>query len=538
MTPAAPSYFDLTKEDLIAIVQIRDARIEELEYRDFRHCRTIAEYAEIIWGKKSEKHIRTLAQADLDTLQPELPLQDVPEIETKVIEITKVSGRQTDASPQGPAVRYQRSVKPAGRKKLSETLPREYMEILPAGYHSEMVRIDEEVTEELDYRPGSFFVRVISRPRFADPHTKGVAIAPMPQRPIHKGIAAAGLLAWILVSRFCDHLPYYRQVKMLNRYGETIVGTSTMGRWVKESINLLTMIYSRMKEKVLACDYLMADETTIKVLDPQKDTGKHNGFIWGYLAPIINLVVMDYAEGRAADYPEDFIGEFEGVLLTDAYAGYSKLIEDKEHIKHTCCWIHCRRNYFKAISSDKKRGTEALDMIAELYAVESAARKKGANPQEHLKMRQELSLPVLNRIKDWAKEQLTQLNKKSAIAEACRYMLKRWDKLIYFTTDARLHLDTNLLEGRYRGIALGRKNWLFAGNHQSAERTAIIYSIVESCALNKVDPYSYLKDVLTRLPYLTFGPKEKLDDLLPNNWKPQIETVYLSEQKTNLQKTG
>lgn len=521
-----PDFETLNLEEYRSFTEQVLSRVIELEERHLKDQAALSEYAQLIWGKKSEKHIKALAEADLDATQAVIPFANQPEIETTEIGEEAKKSNGIDSKGQ-PIKQYTRRLKPSGRKKLSETLPREYIEILPVNYHEGMVRIDAEVTEELDYRPGSFFVRVISRPRFADPITKGVAIASMPQRPVHKGIAAAGLLAWILVSRFCDHLPYYRQVKMLNRYGAHIVNTSSMGRWVKESINLLAIIYSRMKEKVLQSDYLMGDETTIKVLDPHKELGKHNGYVWGFLAPLEKLVVMDYAEGRAADYAADFIGNYRGIFQSDAYSGYDKLLKNRQDAVHVGCWVHTRRNFFKALSSDKKRATEALDMIAVLYSVESAAQKKGMTADEIVDLRKEISLPQLEQIKKWANRQLQELNPKSAIAESCRYMLKRWDKLIYYINDGRVRPDTNLLEGRFRGVALGRKNWLFAGNHQSAERTAIIYSITESCLLNDIDPYSYLNDVLTRLPYLIFAPKEKIDDLLPNNWKPKPRTTYV-----------
>ncbi|TQM51269.1 transposase [Arcticibacter tournemirensis] len=533
-----PLFETLTREEYQSLVQRLLTRIEELEDRHYKDRRTLAEYAQLIWGKKSEKHIRALAEADLNTVQGEIPFADQPEIETSREKDAEETASAEVVPASEPQHRYQRRLKPCGRKKLSANLPREYVEILPENYHQEMVRIDAEITEELDYRPGSFFVRVISRPRFTDPRTKGVAIAPMPQRPVHKGIAGAGLLAWVLVSRFCDHLPYYRQVKMLNRYGEDIVNTSTMGRWVKESINLLAIIYSRMKEQVLQSDYLMADETTIKVLDTHKESGKHQGYIWGYLAPLVKLVVMDYAEGRAADYPEQFIGDYSGTFQTDAYGGYDKLLKDRKDMVHAGCWVHTRRNFFKALSGDKKRATEALEMIGALYALESSARDKGANEQEFLRMRQEFSLPILAELKEWAEKQLMELNHRAAIAEACRYMLKRWDKLMHYTTDGRMLPDTNLLEGRFRCIGLGRKNWLFAGNHQSAERSAIIYSITESCILNSIDPFSYLKDVLARLPYLVFAPKERLDELLPNNWKPKAQRIYTPVQGQDMMMAG
>ena len=535
MQVAAPDFETLTRQEYLSFTGMLLQRIEELEQGRFKDRRIIAEYAELIWGKKSERHVRELAQADLNTSQPEIPFENLPEVHTTVCvsESSAEEPAQTKKKEQ-----YLRKVKPAGRKELSKNLPHEYVEILPENYHQEMIRIDEERTQELDYRPGSFFVRVIIRPRFVDPGTKRIAIAPMPARPVHKGIAGAGLLAYILVSRFCDHLPYYRQVRMINRYGEQIVNTSTMGRWVKESINLLSIIYSRIREKVLQSGYLQADETTIKVLDRNKPSGKHQGYLWGYHAPTEKLVLIEYGEGRAAEYPKAFLGDFRGVFQTDAYVAYDALLQGKGHIIHSCCWAHARRNFFKAKGSDEKRAAEALEMIGELYAVEAAARNKGADQDEILRLRTEHAVPVLEKIKAWAEIQNAALNPKASIAEACRYMLKRWDKLTYYTTDGRVHIDNNVLENRFRPVALGRKNWLFAGNHESAERSGVIYSILESCALNNIEPFSYMKDVLIRLPNLLFAPMEKIDDLLPGNWKPQAEKMYTTAQKQQWLKTG
>ncbi|HMG11256.1 MAG TPA: transposase, partial [Mucilaginibacter sp.] len=250
MQAKTPSFSTLTEKEFLSIVDrleqcmallaIRDIRILELEDGRFTDRQTIREYSQLIWGNKSERHVGALAQLDLDATQPELPFEELPQVESSITKITVPAKTIPEKIKKQPL----RVVKPTGRKSLSETLPREYVEILPENYHDGMTRIDAEQTQELDYRPGSFFVRVITRPRFADPKTKRVAIAPMPQRPVHKAIAGAGLLTYILVARFCDHLPYYRQVRMLNRYGENIVNTSTMGNWVKESINLLSVIHS------------------------------------------------------------------------------------------------------------------------------------------------------------------------------------------------------------------------------------------------------------------------------------------------------
>jgi transposase len=515
-------YYNLSIPECIALLFAKDELLTQSGDREFRYRQTIEEYRQLIWGKKSERHISSLAALELDTTQPELPFNELPEINTTLEITTEPVCTEKDKK------QYLRTVKPSGRKELSQSLPREYVEILPENYHDGMVRIDAELTQELDYRPGSFFVRVISRPRFADPKTKGVAIAPMPQRPVHKGIAGAGLLAYILVSRFCDHLPYDRQVKMLNRYGENIVNTSTVNRWVKDSINLLSIIYSRIKQKVLESDYVQGDETTIKVLDPDKKSGKHQGYLWGYHAPKEKLVLMEYAEGRAADYPAAFLGDFQGVFQTDAYSGYDKLLKNKTGIIHIGCWAHARRNFTKALESDRSRASAALDMIRELYDVETYCRKNNASQHDILRLRRERSLPVLEKLRLWAQQQELVLNPKSLIAVACRYMLKRWDKLSYYTTDGRILIDNNLLENRFRPVALGRKNWLFAGNHQSAERSGIIYSILQSCALHQIEPHSYISDVLNRLPALVYTQKDKIDELLPGNWKPLSQKIYQS----------
>ncbi|MDB5024316.1 MAG: Transposase [Mucilaginibacter sp.] len=520
MKASLPPFETLTKETYLAFATHLLSYIQSLEDDRFKDRQTIQEYRQLIWGKKSERHIAALAVLDLDASQPELPFAQLPEVKTSLT----ISTEPVPVEKENK--KYLRVVKPSGRKELSQSLPREYVEILPDNYHEEMVRIDCQVTQELDYRPGSFFVRVISRPRFADPKTKGVAIAPMPQRPVHKGIAGAGLLAYILVSRFCDHLPYDRQVKMLNRHGEHIVNTSTVNHWVKESINLLSIIYSRIKQKVLESDYVQGDETTIKVLDRGKRSGKHQGYLWGYHAPKEKLVLMEYAEGRASEYPEVFLGDFQGVFQTDAYTGYDKLLKNKTGIIHIGCWAHARRNFTKALESDHSRASAALDMIGQLYDVEARCRNNNLGPNEILHLRREISLPTLEKLKLWAQQQELALNPKSLIAVACRYMLKRWDKLCYYTSDGRILIDNNLLENRFRPVALGRKNWLFAGNHQSAERSGIIYSILQSCALHKIEPHAYISDVLTRLPSLLYAPKDKIDELLPGNWKPLPQKIY------------
>lgn len=514
-------YYYLSLADCVALLFSRDKHIEQLNDSRATDRQTICEYRKLIWGNKNEKHISTLALQDLDTAQEELPFNHLPELQT-TLTVTATTAVQKEHK------KYLRTVKPSGRRHLSDTLPREYVEILPDSYHEGMVRIDAQVTEELDYRPGSFFVRVISRPRFSDPRTKSVAIAQMPQRPVHKGIAGAGLLAYIIVARFCDHLPYYRQVRMLNRYGENIVNTSTMNRWAKESINLLAMVYDSIRKKVLDSNYVQGDETTIKVLDPHKKTGKHLGYLWGYHAVKEKLVLMEYGEGRAADYPDAFLGDYNGVFQTDAYAGYDKLLKSKDKMVHICCWVHARRGFKKSMESDKKRSSAALDLIGELYRIEAMASSKGADSEEILRLRTEFSVPALERIKQWAQAQDAALNPKSLVAVACRYMLKRWEKLTYYTTDGSILIDNNQLEARFRGVALGRKNWLFAGNHQSAERSGMIYSILESCVLNNVEPFSYIKDVLIRLPDLLYAPKEKIDELLPSNWKPMPTTIYVA----------
>jgi len=522
MSPEIHPYYTLPRPEIIALLFSREELLAQFEERHFKDRQIIEEYRQLIWGKKSERHVNDLAVLDMDASQPELPFDCLPQVQTSMT----LTSEPATTIEGGEKKSYLRVVKPVRSKELCADLPREYVEILPENYHNEMVRIDCQVTQELDYRPGSFFVKVISRPRFADPKTKSVAIAPMPQRPIHKGIAGAGLLAYILICRFCDHLPYYRLVKIINRNGDKIVNTSTMGNWAKDSINLLSIIYSRIKQKVLESDYLQADETTIKVLDPLKKSGKHQGYLWGYHAPLEKLVLMEYGEGRAADYPDILLGEFQGILQTDAFIGYDKLLKSKSRIRHIGCWAHTRRNFFKSLESDKKRATVALDMIRELYAVEAMIRNNKTSSQETLRLRTEYSIPMLDKINQWAQLQEKELNPKALIAMACRYLLKRWDKLTYYTTDPRIQIDNNQLENRFRPVALGRKNWLFAGNHQSAERSGIIYSILESCVLNNVEPFAYIKDVLTRLPDLQFAPKERIDELLPGNWKPAAAKIY------------
>src|SRR5690606_33354556 len=314
-----------------------------------------------------------------------------------------------------------------GRVALPEHLPVEEVEIHPEGDLTEMVCIGKEVTEELDYLPAKYIIRRYIRFKYA-PKAKdsglGVLIGELPERVIDRGIPGAGLLAGILVDKYMDHLPLYRQVQRFKR--ENIpIAPSTIEGWVRQTLERLEPLYDCLLEDTKAMGYLQADETTIKVMDSAKKGACHLGYYWVYHNPLEKTVLFDYQPTRGAVGAENLLKGFRGYLQTDGYATYTKLGR-QEGVTHLACWAHARREYFNALSEDRKNAGTALEYIQELYAVERESRENGLTPEERKKLRLDRSLPVVNRMSDWIKGQLPDVLPKSAMGKALRYSAARW----------------------------------------------------------------------------------------------------------------
>ncbi len=451
----------------------------------------LAQMKRLIFGAKSERFVPQKSDEQL-TLFEEAPVEVVPEPE--VVQA------------------HSRKRKPV-RQALPSHLPREIIVIEPAVDRSMLKKIGEEVTETLDYRPARLIVIRRVRPKYVNPGTDEIIIAQLPARPVDKGIAEAGTLAHVVIEKYVDHLPIYRQVQRFKREG-IVLPRSTLTGWVASVANLLAPLHERLGELVLKSGYIQADETPIPVQDPAKGIGNkkgktHRGYYWVYHAPGEKLVMLDYQRGRGRDGPVAFLQDYRGALQSDGYAAYDGF---ERQLTLYNCWAHARRYFFEAQNNAPRLAEYALLEIGKLYEIEREIRE--ATHEKRKQVRQGRALPILKRFKQWLMQNPGL--PKSPWGKAVNYTLTRWDKLARYTEDGRIEIDNNLIENAIRPIALGRKNYLFAGSHDAAQRAAVIYSLLATCKKHEVNPQEWLSDVLKRIPT---HPHKKIDELLPHLWR-------------------
>ncbi len=405
------------------------------------------------------------------------------------------------------------------RKPLPDHFPREEIIVEPDFDTTGWKKIGKEVTEELEYVPAFFKVFCYIRYKYVNPEREedGVKIAPLPARPIEKGIAGAGLLARIIIDKFCDHLPFYRQQRRFKREGYEIPA-STLEGWFNRSCDLLSVLYEVIKAEVLRADYLQADETPIKVLDKNKKAKTHRGYHWIYHAPKKKLTFFDYRPGRSRAGPAGILQDYQGWLQTDGYSVYDDF-EKRSGIYLVGCMAHARRYFERALDSHPVQAGQILKWIQELYAIERKAREYQLTPEQRLAIRKAEAFPIIKQIAEWMvfADENPSFLPREPMGKAYTYLLHRFDYLKRYLEDGHLEIDNNLAENLIRPIAIGRKNYLFAGSHKGAQRAAMAYSIIASCKLNGIDPFTYIKDVLRRLPQMNI---KEVGQLLPGNWMP------------------
>jgi transposase len=365
------------------------------------------------------------------------------------------------------------------------------------------------VSEKLEYEPASFVVIETVRPKYACPHChEGVIEAPAPPQAVEKSLAGEGLLAHVVVSKYVDHLPLHRLEGIFARE-RLDLPRSTLCGWVADVATALTPIGEQLRREVVAADYLQTDDTTITVLDDRG--GSFKGRVWTYLDPLTNQVVFDATTTHERDGPAAFLAEFRGALQADAYCGYDALYQGGRVIE-IGCWAHARRRFVEAFLIDTSAAL-MIALIQQLYQVEHAAAE--FDPAARRALRQEQSVPLLAKI-DAERQALGRIVlPKSPLGDAIRYLTNQWPALQRYVDDGRVAIDNNRAENQLRLVAVGRKNWLFAGSFEGARRAALLYSLVQSCKLIDVSPYLYLKDVLLRL---ATHPHRLLDQLTPRGW--------------------
>lgn len=380
-------------------------------------------------------------------------------------------------------------------------------------------KVGDEKTEVLDYVPGYFRRQHVIRGAFSCRACDTVVQAPAPSQAITRGKATSSLLAHVLVSKFDDHLPLYRQAEIAKRQGVDLA-SSTMSGWVGGASVAIEPLVAAMTEDLMASSHLHADETPIPVLAP--GAGKtQQGYFWvvvrdesdwgGARAP---CVLYRFAPDRKGERARETLGRFSGVLHVDGYAGYNRLF-DGGRVQASNCWAHARRELIKEEERTKSLiAAEAVERIGQLYGIERQI--KGLPPDERLRIRQQRSRPIAEDLKAWAERERSRLPRKSDLGEAFDYMLGRWAALTLYLNDGRAAIDNNAVERAIRGSSIGRKNHLFMGSERGGVRAANFYSIIETCRLNRVNPYAYLTDVLARI---NDHPARNIDELFPWNWQ-------------------
>lgn len=422
------------------------------------------------------------------------------------------------AEPEKEEIKYTRNKKSpkakAKRTELPAHLPRKEEIIEPEGLSEGAKKIGESVTEILEYIPQNLFVRKIIRPKYIvmqnDEETK-IVTTKLPKLPIPKSYAGASLLSHIIVSKFVDHLPFFRIAKILKRQ-KIDIAESTINDWFRKISMLSEPLYNLLKQQIIDADYVQADETPLPVLTKDKPGATHKGYYWVYHNPVTKAVVFKYEKTRGREGPDKFLSDFSGHLQTDGYTAYNNL-KNSSNIDQLACMAHSRRKFEHAKDNDPDKAEYALKQFAKLYDIERDLRENKADFDEIKKVRQDKSVPILKEFKQWLDENVNYTTPKSAIGKAFSYTLSLWPRLIKYTENGKFMIDNNLVENSIRPVALGRKNYLFAGSHKSAQYAAIIYSILASCKINEINPFDYFNKILTELPNC---PKEKLGNLLPH----------------------
>ncbi|WP_413207754.1 IS66 family transposase [Rhodospirillum sp. A1_3_36] len=502
-------------DDIASLRAIIAAQAAELKDRTLEVERLkiqLARLKRMAFGRSSEKITRDIEQLELALEDLEAEAADASPEEEAGSTAPETDGETVPAKTRRP------------RRVLPEDLPREEIRHEPDGTCAQcggaMRQVSEDVTEILDYVPGHFRVIRHVRPALSCRTCESMVQAPMPSLPVYRGLPSPGLLAQVLVSKYCDHLPLYRQSQIHAREGLTLE-RSLLAGWVGQSASLMAPLVDAIGRHVLAGDHIHADDTPIPVLAP--GTGKtRQARQWVYLrderphgGPAPPAVLYRYTPDRKGEHPQGELKDFRGCLHADGYPGFNKLYEpDAEGnapVREVACWAHVRRkihDVHAATSSPLAR--DGLERIGKLFDVERAV--MGKPPDIRRATRQEKSLPLLEDLRVFFETSLRRLPGKGKLAEAMRYALNRWEALIRHAEDGRCEISNNAAERAIRPLTLGRKNWLFAGSDAGGHRAAALYSLIETAKLNGIEPRAYLTTVLD---LIADHPINRIDDLLP-----------------------
>lgn len=518
--------------DAAVLKQTYESRIKELAVqhkkdlskKDEEHKKALSEMEEEIrgltarldyltrklWGRMSEKR-----QTPDDPNQLKLDFGGMELTDEEKRQIEKAT--KTVAESRKVRVKEHEKSVPV-RKKLPENLRRVENHVYPDGYvgHEDQWVLfgGVETSEHLEVTPPEMYVRVTVRHRGMRLSDRTIATAPVPVEPLAKSYAGPTVLTELTVGKFADHLPFYRQILMFKRFGVELK-QSTVEGWFFGIADLMRPMYYGLREHMLQFDYLQSDESTVPVINNEKHRTV-KGYMWLARAVTEPLVLFHYHEGsRGKEVALQFFGKYRGALGVDGYKVYD-LLDKLNGMTVLCCWAHCRRYFDRALNHDRKRAEYALEQIGMLYSVETIADEEGADYRRRAQIRQELAYPIIRGLEAWALSEIDSVLPKSPIGKALGYLLGHIRQLSRYTMDGRYQIDNNFIENSVRPLALGRKNYLFCGNHDAAESAAVIYTFVGCCKLANVDVRKWLNYFFTHIHDYDKDYSRDLLELLPH----------------------
>jgi len=528
---AQPDYKALYEQSLLTLEQEREKAKDILLKEKKKSEEVLAEAKELLTEKDQKI---TLLTFELEKFRKfihgskseKLPLKSTDLSQMSLFDLGTPQQEQEDLSEQAEEQAQKRKTpkkraKGTGRMSMPNGLRREVIIIEPEEDTTGYTLIGEDVTEVLEIVPAELYVIEYRRRKYARPEDKGIAQGQLPDRVINKGIPSDKLIAQMTLDKYVYGLPLHRQIDKYRRLGVNIPA-STASDWLMKGWKHLVPLWELMKLLVINQKYLQVDESPIKVQDKRHKNNIHKGYMWVYNCPVDSLVLFDYQKGRDMSGPKEMLKDFTGIIQTDGYSVYETLYGNHSDIILVYCMAHARRKFVEAEKYDKEKANYFLRQVGLLYKLEAEMREEGLDWKQRTQRRQKEAKPILKTLGNWLKEQATTVLPNSPLGKAIFYALPRWEGLSAYTEHGQLEIDNNLVENAIRPLAIGRKNYLFAGSHDAAEMTAAMYSFMATCKKNGVNEMEWLTDVLQRIQ----GHKRKdLYQLLPNNWSKHEPTV-------------
>lgn len=504
----------LTAKEVEFLLQIEELASQNrgLSNENIHLKEELAQLKRLLFGSKRERFISE---------QPSLPQLDL------FPEEVQSTDNQEDNQEEVPTetINYER--KKTKKKPVREAFPaslRREVEVisienLPDG----SIKIGEDITEILEYKAAELYVKQFRRERYVVKKQEDAVMeddttvisAPLPSLPFPRCNYGASLVANLLISKFVDHLPFYRQAKMFKRLG-LVLSESTINDALTRTCTLLEPLYDVLAHEITKQSYIQGDESPIAVLTQDKPGATHKGYFWAYHSPPLKLAIFDYQKGRGGEFPRAFLAHFSGILQTDGYSAYNQFAE-YPNITLAACMAHARRKFKDALPNYPHIAEFALSQIQQLYFVERKIRDEQLSADAIMALRTEKSAPLFDELEEYLKKHKNEVLPQSSIGKAITYFFNQRDRLKTYLSHPIVEIDNNLIENSIRPIALGRKNYLFAGSHEAAQRAAILYSFFACCHLCNINPLEWLTDVLNRI---SDHKANKLKELLPNYWAP------------------